>query len=317
MCKSMKNKNSTPLVSVVVPNYNHARYLPQRLDSILQQSYQHIEIIIIDDCSTDHDQSREVIESYRENPKISRIIYNEQNSGNTFSQWQAGIRAASGGIIWIAESDDYCEPTMLERLVDAYQAHPDSSLVYTTCHIVDSEGHVLSKSKKRPTQHYSGEHYLRHYLMLGNMVRNASTAIFSRQAALNIKADYTQYSGAGDYLFWIAIAEQGSVGIINQQLSYYRQHTTNITSNCNSDGSNLKGEYQILQYLIAHHPVSHWRMKLAYRFRQRRITSIDYASPAIRQQILTLWHAQDRPSILSNLHYRIFKLVRSLFNYYI
>ena len=70
-----------PTVSVIVPNYCHAPYLEQRIESILQQTFQDFELILLDDCSTDG--SREILERYRNHPKVSGIFYNERNSGRT------------------------------------------------------------------------------------------------------------------------------------------------------------------------------------------------------------------------------------------
>ncbi|HET6990511.1 MAG TPA: glycosyltransferase family 2 protein, partial [Bacteroidia bacterium] len=103
--------NNSPLVSVILPNYNHARFLEQRIKSILSQTFRDFEIIILDDCSTDN--SREIIDRYRSDEKISHVIFNETNSGSAFSQWKKGIQSASGTYIWIAESDDFCDPDFL------------------------------------------------------------------------------------------------------------------------------------------------------------------------------------------------------------
>ncbi|MFM7682036.1 MAG: glycosyltransferase family 2 protein, partial [Bacteroidota bacterium] len=77
------------LVSVIIPNYNHALYLKQRIDSVLQQTYPNFEVIILDDKSMDN--SHEIIESYRNHPKVVHIEYKEINSGSTFKQWQKGL----------------------------------------------------------------------------------------------------------------------------------------------------------------------------------------------------------------------------------
>lgn len=77
-----------PLVSVIIPNYNHARYLPERMESILGQTYKNIEVIILDDCSTDN--SRNVIEQYKGFPQVSQVVYNKENSGRVFRQWKKG-----------------------------------------------------------------------------------------------------------------------------------------------------------------------------------------------------------------------------------
>lgn len=103
-------------VSVIVPSYNHAEYLRLRLDSILDQTYRDFEVIILDDCSSD--DSRDVIESYRGNPAVSHIVYNQINSGSPFHQWKKGMQLACGELVWIAESDDCCETGLLERLVE-------------------------------------------------------------------------------------------------------------------------------------------------------------------------------------------------------
>ena len=92
-----------PTVSVIVPNYNHAPYLRQRIESILDQSHQDFELILLDDCSTDG--SRDIMESYRGDPRVSHIVYNEANSGSTFRQWDKGIELAQGECVWVAESD--------------------------------------------------------------------------------------------------------------------------------------------------------------------------------------------------------------------
>jgi len=102
----------TPTVSVIVPNYNHARYLRRRVDSILAQTYSDFELILLDDCSTDH--SREILASYRDNPKV-RVEFNAKNSGTPFKQWNKGVQMARGRYIWIAESDDYADFRFLAR----------------------------------------------------------------------------------------------------------------------------------------------------------------------------------------------------------
>lgn len=97
------------LVSVIVPNYNHAQYLDIRLKSILAQTYTDFEIIILDDNSIDN--SKEIIKRYEKDVHISHIICNKTNSGSPFIQWNRGFQYAKGDLIWIAESDDCCSRT--------------------------------------------------------------------------------------------------------------------------------------------------------------------------------------------------------------
>ena len=128
-----------PLVSVIIPNYNHAPYLKQRIESVLNQTYQDFEVIILDDCSTDN--SRDIIENYKTNSKIKNIIYNRQNSGSTFKQWDKGIAEATGDYIWIAESDDYCETDFIEKIIGEINNDAEIVLAYTQSKIVDENNY--------------------------------------------------------------------------------------------------------------------------------------------------------------------------------
>src|ERR1022692_1882228 len=101
-------------VSVVIPNYNHSRFLPRRIDSVLEQTFQDFELILLDDCSTD--DSRSILSQYADESRV-RIEFNEVNSGTPFRQWNKGVGLARGEYVWIAESDDYADKRLLERLV--------------------------------------------------------------------------------------------------------------------------------------------------------------------------------------------------------
>ena len=98
------SEKAKSLVSIIIPNYNHAKFLDERIQSVLNQTYQNFELIILDDKSSDN--SVEVINQYKDDPRVSSIIINKDNSGSTFKQWYKGIEIAKGEIIWIAESDD-------------------------------------------------------------------------------------------------------------------------------------------------------------------------------------------------------------------
>jgi len=92
----------TPLLSIIVPNYNHAVFLPQRLDSIFNQTFQDFEVILLDDQSPDN--SVEILQQYAQKyrDKVAHFITNDQNTGNPFVQWKKGIELARGEFIWIA-----------------------------------------------------------------------------------------------------------------------------------------------------------------------------------------------------------------------
>src|ERR1035441_8594166 len=114
-----------PKVSIVVPNYNHARFLRRRVESVLRQTFQDFEVILLDDCSTD--DSRSILSKYADDPRV-RIEFNEVNSGSPFKQWNKGVELALGEYVWIAESDDYADERLLEKLVARLEAEPATAL---------------------------------------------------------------------------------------------------------------------------------------------------------------------------------------------
>jgi glycosyltransferase involved in cell wall biosynthesis len=103
-----------PKASVIVPNYNHARFLRQRIDCTLAQTFKDFELILLDDDSKD--ESLAILRGYACEPSV-RLESNTVNSGGPFNQWNKGVRLAKGEYIWIAESDDYADTRLLERLV--------------------------------------------------------------------------------------------------------------------------------------------------------------------------------------------------------
>ncbi len=116
-----------PTVSVIIPNYNHARYLRKRIDSVLGQTYQDFEVILLDDCSTDN--SREILASYSGDRRVT-VEFNMENSGSVFKQWNKGVRMARGRYIWIAESDDYADTGFLAQMVSILDGQREVTLAY-------------------------------------------------------------------------------------------------------------------------------------------------------------------------------------------
>ena len=130
-----------PLISIIVPNYNHELFLRKRLESVYNQSYEHIEVILLDDASTD--KSVEILKTYENHPKTAHLIVNNQNSGSPFKQWQKGIELANGELIWIAESDDYAEPNFLELVSKPLVENKEIGLAYCQSIIVDENNNEL------------------------------------------------------------------------------------------------------------------------------------------------------------------------------
>lgn len=239
-----------PTVSVIVPNYNHAPYLKQRIESILNQTYQDFELILLDDSSTDG--SRKVMEQYRGNPHTSHIIFNEANSGSAFRQWDKGIALAKGEWIWVAESDDYAEPSFLERLMTETTQVPDCALAYTATWWVGQKGTKLWETpNSNNVNHYGGIDFIHRKLAVCNSIANVSECIFRRDKFRPTESyRYEHMRLCGDWFFYVLLAEQGSVVEVAEPLSYYRQHSSNISSEAETQGLTFLEGTDVLEYMI-------------------------------------------------------------------
>jgi glycosyltransferase involved in cell wall biosynthesis len=114
-----------PTLSVVIPNYNHGRYLPNCLEAVLGQSLAANEILVIDDASTDH--SVEVISDYARRHPTIRLVRNERNQGVVYGM-NRGLELASGAYLYFAAADDQVLPGFFERLLNLLAAHPRAAL---------------------------------------------------------------------------------------------------------------------------------------------------------------------------------------------
>lgn len=283
---------TNPLVSVIIPNYCHARYLDERIQSVLHQTYTNFEVIILDDCSPDNGASKEVIEKYRSNPHISQIVYNERNSGSTFRQWQKGFQLAKGELIWIAESDDKCESTLLETLVKGFVKYDNVAISYCASQIIDGEG---SRKNLPPVgnvacEFYKGKDFISHEMAWCNSIPNASAVIFRKDLAQKVNTQYMSYVAAGDRLFWIELCEKGNVFHSSEPLNYFRKHGDNVTPRCYRNGTTMTEDYRINRYLERNHYLSIMQILGARCHYQSTIRRGEFDSPEIRNRVMKLWN---------------------------
>lgn len=218
-----------PEVSVIIPNYNHSKYLKQRIDSVLNQTYQQFELIILDDCSTD--DSTVIIEGYRSHPKVKRIIYNDKNSGSTFAQWERGANAANGRWLWIAESDDYAEPNFLEELVKLMQSDEKVGIAFCASHWVDAEGtiqkdlSIYHQSFKRSGPAEVGQEMVKHCT-----IQNASSCLFDRKKLVKSIKNLKRYRACGDWVLYVRMLQHCNLAFTGQKLNYFRWYHANISN---------------------------------------------------------------------------------------
>lgn len=226
---------STPKVSIIVPNYNHARFLDQRLSSLLEQTFKDFELLFLDDASTD--DSRSVFEKYAGDPRV-RAIFNTINGGNTFKQWNRGVREARGEYVWIAESDDYADHRLLEKLVAKLDADPRCGVAYCQSLEVDDAGKVgrtldwvtdgLDPVRWKTDFANSGLDECRRYLLMANTLPNASGVVFRRKLYEDIGGADETMKLCGDWLVWAKLLGISDVAYVAEPMNYFRQHDSTV-----------------------------------------------------------------------------------------
>ena len=237
------------MVSVIIPNYNHAQFLNLRIESVLRQTYRNFEVIILDDCSTDN--SREIIELYRAHPHVSKIVFNETNSGTTFKQWQKGIELAQGEYIWIAESDDWCEPTFLEVLIDGVAINDEIVVGYCGAIVIADDNEILyTSNSKKINEVTDGVAFIKEQLLESNVIFNASMAVFRKETFKQISLEFTTYKFCGDWLFWIMLAQKGRVFTSGKYLNYFRKHGLDVSGKAMDNGTYFIEYPRIVKYLL-------------------------------------------------------------------
>ncbi len=248
-----------PLVSVIVPNYRHAHYLRQRIDSILGQTFEDYEVVLLDDCSPDN--SREVLESYRGHPRVSQIVYNQENSGSAFKQWNKGVGLAKGKYIWMAESDDWASPELLATLVPMLVANPKVGLAYCQSMVSDEHGQVgtdavvwtqnLNPNRWHHDHVADGKEEVAKYLLWQNTIPNASAVVFAKDNFLRAGRAPEHMKMCGDWWLWVHMLASAQVAYSAKRLNFFRAHTgtTRNLHNYELNRQRLAEEFAVYNYI--------------------------------------------------------------------
>jgi glycosyltransferase involved in cell wall biosynthesis len=241
-----------PKVSVIIPNYNHAPYLRQRIKSVLDQTFQDFDLTYLDDAS--NDDSNAVFAEFETQSRI-KAIYNERNSGSPFKQWNKGIRATEGEYVWIAESDDVADPNFLATLVPLLDQNPNVGLAYCQSCQIDSNNVVIKQTMTHLVEDLSldrwnhdfvanGINEIQKYLIFKNTIPNASAVLIRRAVYELIGGAEESLLLGGDWLTWFKILLKSDIAFSTRVLNSFRIHRSSVRSK-----SNL-GKTQIDEYLF-------------------------------------------------------------------
>ncbi len=229
-----------PTVSVVVPNYNYARFMEARLSCIAGQSIRLHEIIVLDDASTD--DSLDVLERLAARFDM-RVIANTANSGSVCRQWLRGVQAASGDLVWIAEADDLSEPGFLASVLPAF-ADPGVVMSYCQSRQVGADAELLAPDYLDYVADFGRERWttpfvadlseeLENGLAVKNTIPNVSAVVFRRDAMLATLerhlSEIASYRIAGDWVTYLRLLENGALAFTPAAHNLHRRHAGGVT----------------------------------------------------------------------------------------
>ncbi len=223
------------LISVIVTSYNHAEYLDQRMESLLNQTYSNLEIIVIDDCSTDN--SRDVLAKYKNRGHV-KIIALEKNGGYA-DACNLGVSLSHGQFIMFAECDDYNAPTHIELLHQAMAGNEQIGVAFCRSLMVDVQGKVFDEDFNHRDRSFKEacskdslvpQRLAQRFFLFSCIIPNMSAALIRRKY-FDLAGGFSPYYRAcADWDFWCRISQHGDFYYLTAPLNNFRAHGTTVRS---------------------------------------------------------------------------------------
>jgi len=251
------------MVSVIIPNYNYARFLKKRIDSVINQRVRPDEIIFLDDCSQDNSLvlAKELLGA---SSIPFQIIANEENSGSVFAQWQKGLDHCRGDFIWIAEADDAASDRFLDKTLAAME-DPKVGISYCETAVIDEQNNIVDwnfyrrvhssvdRIRWRKSYTGSGREEVKSVLAVRNTIPNVSAVLFRREAVLRAGGFYSEYKMSGDWDCYLRILRDWDLSYNHNRLNYQRFHSDRVTNNYNYSELQSWEAMALFHYLNDHY----------------------------------------------------------------
>jgi glycosyltransferase involved in cell wall biosynthesis len=210
-----------PLVSVIIPAHNAEAFIATTLASAARQTYQHLEIIVVDDGSTD--RTAEIVREFA--AKDPRVTLLQQANAGVAAARNSAIRTARGSLIAPLDADDLWERTKIERQVACFRGADDRlALVYTWSHNIDDEGRIMWWKRNRP----EGQGRVFDQLIEANLIGNGSTPLMRKDRVLEAggydpELRARDAEGCEDWKLYLTLAECYDFAVVRECLVGYRQ----------------------------------------------------------------------------------------------
>lgn len=221
------------MVSIVVASFNHAEFLHRRMESLIHQTYPNIEILVIEDCSTDG--SLLVLRQYEDVPNVTLKI--REHNGGWHAVTKQGVEMTSGEYIIFAQCDDDCDPRLIERLVEGLQANSSAGISFCRSLLIDKDGNNLgddfsvregSFRSRCSVDTLLTQKEMSRFLLHSCVIPNMSAALIRRECFSVIGHLREDYPTCNDWDFFFRTVTRYDVAYIAEPLNKFRQHETTI-----------------------------------------------------------------------------------------
>lgn len=210
-----------PRVSIIIPSYNSLKYLPETLQSVLEQDFSDFEVIVVNDGSTDGTEAW--FNANIEDPRLKLIT--QPNQGPSAAR-NTGIAVAQGEYIAFLDSDDLWHPSKLSKQIEVLDSNPECALVYSWLANIDPQGNPTGKVRS-----YFNQGMVWPELVMHNFIGCGSNAMVRSRCFLELGLFDPATTGIEDWDMWLRIADRYPFRVIQEALVYYRQHPASLSNN--------------------------------------------------------------------------------------
>jgi glycosyltransferase involved in cell wall biosynthesis len=268
----INNSILKPSVSIIVPFYNHELFANDRINSILNQSIQDFELILLDDFSQDN--TKKIVQNFTSDPRIS-FQENKFNSGSPFKQWQKGIILTNTNLVWIAEGDDSCSDNFLETLLP-YFDDPMVNIASAKTEIIDDRGNIIVNAlnpyletafPKKFRYSYINDGFKEVNEQLGSMCTlvNASGLILRKKSlSQDILQRAETYKIAGDWLIYLSCLKHGKIAYDINATNYFRRHSQSQVHKVEGTEIYFRERFEITSFMVNNFTITNRILKKSF-----------------------------------------------------
>lgn len=308
--RELSSQNPNPLVSVVIPAYNHEKFIGATIESVLNQSFQNFEIVVVDDGSTD--RTAEVVQNYDD----CRIIYVHQKNQDAYNAINRGMGMARGNFISILNSDDVYASNRLERLLEI-QKQTGALCLFSDVTPIDDSGDVFddplfgwNQWHQKNRSYYFQTRDLYTAFLNGNFMVTTSNLFMHRDAVARVGNFCSlRYLHDYDYIFRMMLAFPDRVKYLHdEKLLFYRIHSGNTLNQAAIIGRE-QDQMVIRRYMLKKVPERHrsrisWLLNRLLRIEKKLIRTHISAYPHFSQKVrkyLRLWLLEARRDVIRSM----------------